>query len=180
MSTVLTNDKAAELRKVYEPRIQELNRLAKEIAESKEKVKDGYLVSGISKLTSMMLDCEQYETEIDPDGEAVLVDRVVKIRRYSNKEELVRHGVDSVMVAGLYVRVPLYLLPANKVKKACRNRFRTVLNPEEFGLPGHDIADYGTFREYSATAYSVVAKFHGSYANDLIRTAREYEHIFLK
>ena len=181
MSTAMVVDQSqiGDLRSLFEPRIKELNAIATEIAKSETKDEYGYLVTGISKLTSMMLDCEQYLIDIDPDGDAILVDRVVKVNRYINNNYLRLHGIDNVVVAGLYIAVPMYLLPANKVKKATRNRWKSIMNPEEFGLPSTELADYGTFKPMSASAYTVMAKFPGNYANEIINMARHYDHIFL-
>lgn len=182
-AVAMKNGQAVDMKALFEPRIKELNALAEEIAQKSriEKKDDfGYLVPGISKLTTMMLDCEQYNVDIDPEGEAVLVDRVVKVNRYADRISLEMHGVDHVVCTALFVAVPMYLLPASKVDKATKNRFRNVIHPEEFGLPGTDVVDYGTIKQLSATAYTAMAKFPGSYANELITTARNYDHVYLK
>lgn len=179
----IENGQAMDMRSLFEPRIKELNALASEIAQkSKQEKKDefGYLIPGISKLTTMMLDCEQYICDIDPDGEAVLVDRVVKVKRYADRISLQLHGVDHVVVTALFMAVPMYLLPANKVDQARKNRYKAVMDPEKFGLPSSDLVNYGTIQQLSSTAYTALARFEGSYANELITTARNYENVFLK
>ena len=173
---VMTND----LRGLFEPRIQQLNAIAEEIIASKTKDEYGYLVTGISKLTSMMLDCEQYDVNIDPDGEAMLVDRVVKVNRYIQNVYLDLHGIDRALVGGLFIAVPVYLLPAHKVEKAMKNRYKSIINPEEFGLPGNDVVNYCTLKPISTTAYMALAKFEGSYANEIITTAKNYDYVYIK
>ena len=173
---VMTED----IRKAFEPRIQQLNAIAEELIATNTKDEYGYLVTGISKLTSMMLDCEQYNTEIDPDGEAILTERVVKVNRYIKNVFLDLHGVDRTVVGGLFIAVPVYLLPANKVNKAIKNRYKSVINPEEYGLPSEEVCNYCTFKPISATAYMAVAKFEGNNANELITTARNYDYVYLK
>lgn len=175
-TVVMTKD----LRSLFEPRIQQLNAMAEEIIASKTKDEYGYLVTGISKLTSMMLDCEQYDVNIDPDGEAVLVDRVVKVNRYIQNSYLDLHGIDRAVVGGLFMAVPVYLLPANKVKQATKNRYKSIINPEEFGLPSNDLVNYCTFKPISTTAYMALAKFEGSYVNEIITTARNYDYVYIK
>lgn len=173
---VMTND----LRGLFEPRIQQLNAIAEEIIASKMKDEYGYLVTGISKLTSMMLDCEQYDVNIDPDGEAMLVDRVVKVNRYIQNVYLDLQGIDRALVGGLFIAVPVYLLPAHKVEKAMKNRYKSIINPEEFGLPGNDVVNYCTLKPISTTAYMALAKFEGSYANEIITTAKNYDYVYIK
>ena len=173
---VMTND----LRGLFEPRIQQLNAIAEEIIASKTKDEYGYLVTGISKLTSMILDCEQYDVNIDPDGEAMLVDRVVKVNRYIQNVYLDLHGIDRALVGGLFIAVPVYLLPAHKVEKAMKKRYKSIINPEEFGLPGNDVVNYCTFKPISTTAYMALAKFEGSYANEIITTAKNYDYVYIK
>lgn len=173
---VMTQD----LRGLFEPRIKQLNAIAEELIASKSKDEYGYLVTGISKLTSMMLDCEQYDVNIDPDGEAVLVDRVVRVNRYIQNSYLDLHGIDRAVAGGLFIVVPIYLLPAHKVQKAMKNRYKSIINPEDFGLPGNDIVNYCTFKSVSTTAYMALAKFEGNYANEIITTARNYDYVYIK
>lgn len=169
-----------DLRQLFEPRIKKLNSIAEEIASGNVKDEYGYLVTGISKLTQMMLDCEQYNVDIDPDGEAVLTDRVVKVNRYIQNSFLDLHGVDRALVGGLFIAVPVYLLPSKKVNQAMKNRFNSVIDPENFGLPSTKLVDYCTFKPISTTAYMAVAKFENNYANEIITTARHYDYVYLK
>lgn len=173
---VMTQD----LKGLFEPRIKQLNAIAEDIASGQVKDDYGYLVTGISKLTQMMLDCEQYNTEIDPDGEAVLVDRVVKVNRYIQNTWLDYHGVNRALVGGLFIAVLVYLLPSHKVEKAIKNRFKSIVEPEEFGLPSEKLVDYCTFKPISTSAYMAVAKFEGNYANEIITTSRNYDYVYLK
>jgi hypothetical protein len=172
--------KNIDLRSLFEPKIKELNEIANEISNSKEKDKLGYVVTGISKLTSMMLDCEQFDTNMEPDEEAYLTEKVVKVNRYVNNKMLDYHGVDRVVVGGMFMTVPVYFLPAKKLEKAIKNKFRSVLDPEKFGLPGTDVVDYATYKYVSPTVYMALAKFEGNYANELITTARNYDYVYLK
>lgn len=174
------NESAMEIKSKYVPKIQKLNQLAGEIIKSGSKDKLGYLIPGMAKLTSMMVDCDQYMVDIDPDGEAVLVDRVVKINRYVQNLFLDMHGVDHVLMGGLFITVPVYLLPAHKVDAAINNRYKSILEPEKFGLPGNDLVNYCTYKPISPTAYMAVAKFDGNYANEVILTAKNYDYIYLK
>ena len=157
--------------------IDQLNSEVQDIIDSGEKERLDYLLPGLAKVNSMMLDSDQFIMDVDPDSEGVLVERLVKIRRYANKAELEYYGIDFVLSAGFFVVVPMYLLPAKKVRKAMRNRWRGVLYPEKFGLPSNELVDYATIKPLSATTYTAVAKFKGSYANNLITTARHYDNV---
>ena len=54
LDSTLTTDFEESMRSKYEPKIKELNSMAEEIARSGKKDEFGYLVVGLSKLTSMI------------------------------------------------------------------------------------------------------------------------------
>lgn len=168
------------MRSKYEPRIKELNSMAEEIAKSGVKDEFGYLVTGLSKLTAMMLDCDQYDLDIDPDGEAVLVDRVIKVNRYIKSVYLNLHGIDHVVIGGLFLTAPIYLLPAKKVNAACKNRHHSVMDPEEHGLPSFEKCHYGTIKPLTSDVYMAIAKFSNNYINEIVNSVRNYDYVFLR
>lgn len=180
LDNTLATDFEESMRSKYEPRIKELNSMAEEIARSGKKDEFGYLVVGLSKLTSMMLDCDQYDFDIDPNGEAVLVDRVIRINRYVNNSYLNFHGIDHVVIGGLFLTAPIYLLPGEKVKAASKNRYHSVMNPEEFGLPSEKVCHYGTIKPLTNNVYMAIAKFENNYVNEIVNSVRHYDYVFLR
>ena len=180
LDSALTTEFKESMKNSYEPKIKELNSLAEEIAKSGKKDEFGYLVVGVSKLTSMMLDCEQYDLDIDPDGEAVLVDRVIRINRYVNNTYLNFHGIDHVVIGGLFLTAPIYLLPAKKIKAASKNRYHAVMHPEDFGLPSEKFCHYGTIKQLNNNVYMAIAKFENNYVNEIVNSVRHYDYVFLR
>lgn len=168
------------MRDKYEPRIKELNSMAEEIARSGIKDELGYLVTGLSKLTSMMLDCDQFDLEYDPDGEPILVDRVIKVNRYIKSVYLNLHGIDHVVIGGMFLTAPIYLLPAKKVNAACKNRYKSVMEPEKYGLPSNEECHYGTIKPLTNNLYMAIAKFPNNYINEIVNSVRNYDYVFLR
>lgn len=181
MENVVGTQFVESVRGKYEAQVKELNEKAVEIANSGLKDEFGYLVTGLSKLTSMMLDCEQYDVDIDPDGEPVLVDRVIKVNRYIKSLYLNLHGIDHVVIGGMFCVAPVYLLPANKVKAASPNRrYLSILNPTEHGLPSERDCNYGTIKQLTNNAYIAIAKFDNNYINEIVNSVRNYDYVFLR
>lgn len=180
MENVVGTQFTESVRSKYEMQVKELNERAVAIANSGLKDEFGYLVTGLSKLTSMMLDCEQYDLDIDPDGEAVLVDRVIKVNRYIKSIYLNLHGIDHVVIGGMFCVAPIYLLPANKVKAASKNRHHCVTNPTEFGLPSESECHYGTIKPLTNNVYIAIAKFNNNYINEIVSSVRNYDYVFLR
>lgn len=137
----------------------------------------GYILPNLRELTEMMADCEQYDLELD--GEAVMVDRVFKLNRYVPKGIMHIHNVRSAMLGGMFVIMPCFLLPAEKVNKAKKNRYKSVLNPEEFGLPSNDVANYATIKQLNSSVYVCLAKMPNAFYSDYITTAKHYDYIFM-
>lgn len=153
---------------------------AEDFLKSGQKKDDSfYLSSSLSKLISWMVECDQNDTEIDQDGSAILTDRVIKIRRYINSTYLTLHGIDKVLIGGLYVVAPVYILPSKKVNKACKNRWKSVRNPEENGLPSNQVCDYATLKPLTSDCYIALAKFDNNYINQIVNSSKSYEYIFL-
>lgn len=172
MSTVVENE---ELRSKIQPRIKQFTKLVEEIRIHDENNEYTYLTYGMSKLFRMMEDCEQYNTEIDPDGDAVLVDKVIRIYRYIPNYLLDMHAITHVVVDGLYIEAPVYLLPSNKCDKAFVKRYKSILDPVAFGLPDNDVVDYSTIKPFSSSAYIALAKFNGNYLNEVIKRVSNYD-----
>ena len=99
-----------------------------------EKDEFGYLVPNLKDLTEMMMECEQYDLDIDPDGDAIFTSRVFKCNRYVPDYILKMHNIRYAKIGGLFVTLPCFILPANKIKAASKNRNKAVMNPEEFGF----------------------------------------------
>lgn len=160
-----------------EERVQALNDLAIETYENGKDDKLSFLIPGVAKLDSMLLDCEQFD-DIDSDGEAVLVERVVRVKRFVSRDELNWKGLDYVSAAGLYIVVPMYLLPAKKVRRAMnKRRGGWIQNPVAHGLPSLDEVDYATLKPLSGTCYTALAKMGDGYINGIISTARNYDNV---
>lgn len=160
-----------------EERVQALNDLAIETYENGKDDKLSFLIPGVAKLDSMLLDCEQFD-DIDSDGEAVLVERVVRVKRFVSRDELNWKGLDYVSAAGLYIVVPMYLLPAKKVRKAMiKRRGGWIQDPVAHGLPSSDEVDYATLKPLSGTCYTAIAKIGDGYINGIISTARNYDNV---
>lgn len=181
MEDVVGTQFVESVREKYESQVKELNEKAIEIANSGMKDEFGYLVTGLSKLTSMMLDCEQYELDIDPNGDAILVDRVIKINRYIKSIYLNLHGIDHVVIGGMFCVAPVYLLPAEKVKAASTSRkYLSILDPIEHGLPSSKECDYGTIKPLTSNVYIALAKFNNNYINEIVNSVRSYDYVFLR
>lgn len=178
MQESLATEFDEEMREKYEPRIRELNAMATEIALSGIKDEYSYVIIGLSKLTSLLLDCEQYDLSIG--SQPTLVDRVIKVNKYTQNSYLDYHGIDRVVVGGLFLVAPIYLLPSSRVHQASKNRFHVVQNPEEFGLPSNKECNYGTIKPLTSGCYMALAKFEGNYINEIVTTARNYDYVFLK
>lgn len=171
-------EKNQDLRSYFEPRIKELTKLSAEIAEKDTKGEYDYMVSDLAKLMRMMNDCEQYITRIDPDGEPILVDRVIRVNRYIKGYLLDMHGIDHTVVGGLFIEAPIYLLPKNKVEKALvGKKVKSILDPESCGLPSFSEADYGTIKLLSGSCYMALAKFPGNYVNEIVSSIRHYDYV---
>ena len=126
-----------------------------------------------------MVECNQ--SNISYGDESVLVDRVVRCHRYIPNYIVDNiHGATKVVVTGLFLVVPMYILPADRIKKARKNRQKALFNPEEFGLPGFDKVCYGTLRELSPDSYSAIAKIPDCWINEYITLSRHYEYVYLK
>lgn len=179
IQSVVQTQYVESVKEKYEEQIKELNSQCEEIAKSGHKDEFGYLIAGISKLTSMMLDCEQYDVSIDPDGEPILVDRVIKVNRYVNSTYLNLHGIDHVVLSGMFLVAPIYLLPANKVNAACKNRHHSVMNPTEYGLPNEQECHYGTIKQLNYNTYIALAKFKNNYINEIVNSVRGYDYVSL-
>ena len=161
-------------------KIEELNKLAVETYEKGEDDNLSYLITAIAKIDSMLLDCDQF-SEIDPNGDAVLVERTIRIRRFVNKADLDMSGIDYVHAAGLYIVAPVYLLPASKIRKAQnKKRGGCIFDPVAYGLPSNDEVDYATLKPLSATSYTAIAKIDdGGLMGSLVSTASHYENVEL-
>lgn len=163
-----------------ETRIKELNAMAEEIAKSGEKGEFDYLVSGLSKLTSMMVDCDQFDLDIDPEGDAVLVDRVIKINRYVEKFYLDFHGIDHVNVGGLFLVAPIYLIPIKRYKAYSRKRRGVVKKLEDYGLPTEKECQYGSMKAINGKLYMALARFNNNLLNEVVTSIRHYDYVFLR
>lgn len=160
-----------------EERVTVLNNLAVETYEEGKDDKLSFLIPALAKLDSMILDCNQFD-EIDSDGNAVLVERVIRIKRFVRKEYLDKKGIDYVSAAGLYIVVPVYLLPAKKIRRAMnKKRGGWIPNPEEYGLPSTEEVDYATLKPLSGTCYTALAKMSDDYINSLVSTAKNYDNV---
>lgn len=163
----------------YEEQIKYLNLNAASLAHDMPEgsVEEMYLSANLADLLSMMIDCGQ--DEVIEGSTVTLVDRVVKINKFIPKSVLYSSGVHYVFCSGLYITVPMYLLPHDRVEKSVHNRYNSVLSPEDYGLPSHDVADYSTIKSYDGDLYSVIPKLKNSYLKEFITSARNYTHVFM-
>lgn len=164
----------------YEDQIKYLNLNAASLAHDMPEgyVEEMYLSANLAELLSMMIDCGQNEG-VENSTQVTLVDRVVRINKFIPKLVLHLSGVHYVLCSGLYITVPMYLLPHDKVEESMNNRYNSVLNPEDYGLPSHDLADYSTIKSYDGDLYSVIPKLKNSYLKEFITSAKNYTHVFM-
>lgn len=164
----------------YEDQIKYLNLNAASLAHDMPEgyFEEMYLSANLAELLSMMIDCGQNE-EIEDPTQVTLVDRVVKVNKIISKSVLYLSGVHYVLCSGLYITVPMYLLPRDRVEKSVHNLYKSVLNPEDYGLPGHDVVDYSTIKSYNGRLYSVIPKLKNSYLKEFITSARNYTNVFM-
>ena len=153
-----------------------------EIIDSNEELKKQYsfLSMGVSRLIEWIIDSNQLELN-DPCDEVKLTTKVVKFHGYVDKAQTDREGVDLLFCGGIFLKAPVYILPADKVNKIWEYRYGCINQSkvEEVGLPPASKANYGTIRQYDQHKYLVIAK-DNSYVSEMIYTASRYEIVYIQ
>ena len=91
------------------------------------------------------------------------------------------HNIRYAKIGGLFVTLPCFILPANKIKAASKNRNKAVMNPEEFGLPSSKQANYGTLKAINSVCYICLPRFEGfRIFEDWIFTSKHIDYIYAK
>lgn len=165
-------------------KLDQLNKEVTRINEEKERTgeRDGnaYLVKGLVDLTQMLLDCDQSRTLDTPDSNPVLTDKVLRVYKYVSQYDIDHNNLKTAFVDGLFIEAKVYLLPKNRCEKAMKNRYNSVLHPEEFGLPSRLLVDYATIKPLDSSSYIAIARTDEcSVINDLIRRVSNYDYVYL-
>lgn len=155
--------------------LKDLKRLIEETSFQVAQSKD-YISIELDKLQEMLRDCEQYSNVSKRIETPILVDSVIMLKKYIPNYLLDINGIDRTVLNGIYVKAPVYLLPYDSVEK-CKTRYG-VNNPELYGLPSHEQADYNTIQEIFTVGYVVLAKFKGNYLNEVLTTPSSYKYFF--
>lgn len=78
--------------------------------------------------------------------EPILVDRIFQIHRPIKYYDLQSTGVYRIpfIHGGMFMILPCWILPSDKISKCRRNRWKAILRPEEYGLPSSKVVNYAT------------------------------------
>ena len=137
-----------------------------------------YMVSQLYKLITKMINCDQDDNSTEEGVYYRKTTKVVRVYRFIPNYVLNYYNQDRVVAGGLYLEVPVYLIDAEVIKKATKNRYNTVLHPEMFSLPGHNKVNYGTLRYIDSHTYMVMAK--GTWLDDWITSPKHYEYVTME
>ena len=186
-SNAKKNDEFSEINSRALTAQEKLNKiydLLETVDSNSKKDEFGYMAPNLAKLTRMLAECEQYDLDIQ--GEPVMVDRIFRTNRVVPKWIMETERVNYVMLGGVFVQLPCYLLPADRVNEAWkhmpgrRTKFASVINPEKYGLPGDDKVNYGTLQYIGEGCYVALAKIPISTTQSYLVSAKHITYVVTK
>jgi hypothetical protein len=171
---------SVEILKKKRDQLQELLKIIDQDPDKKKQFE--YITCGLSKLIDWIIDNDQMELN-DPcmsSDDIYVTDKVVRYHGYLDSVKAQMHGVDYILCSGIFMVVPLYVLPAKLVEEANEDRKVISINhPTKYGLPSNDLVNYATIKAIDGNKYVALAKIPGSYYNEIIYTAKRYDPIYL-
>jgi len=167
MTNIMTIE---EIKQTYEDKLVSL----REILEQSEN--SDYILNGLCKLYESLLENDQFYGEVV--SEPKIVKRMIKSNRYIPNYVLDYWEANRLVLGGLYIMVDLYVFPTSMIRANMKkNRHSGIVHPEEDGLLPDSEVNYGTTKIINDT-YSVAIK-RGSFIDDYIRYASQYEYVTL-
>lgn len=152
-------------------RIEQLEKL-QEIDKKLVNKNELYELQSIYKLMNMMLMVDQY----DMDTTAVRkVRRICKVKKFIPNYILDVNEVERVVSGGMFTELNVWFLPEDLVEEAMKNRWKAILDPVKYGLPGFDEVNYATIQPLGK-GYVALSKDNGVF-NDYIQYARNFEYV---
>ena len=157
-----------------------------------------YYAKSLVELYTKMLENKQYDMTMDLESgkNYKRCKRVLKVKRFIPNHLLDYHGVDRMVIGGLYIVADVYLLPASSLRKCISaSKRKAIINPEAFGLPSPRLVNYGTIQHVNSDVCVAFAKSQLNTAmpelgptdidnqllflNSWIKVASQYEYVNL-
>lgn len=157
---------------VLQSKLDVLDKLSKDSKLSKEEKSEHFMIGQLYKLMTTMLGCDQSNLKTDTYFATTKVNRIY---RYIPNAILDYNKQDRIIAGGLFLEVPVYIISGEIIKKATKNRYGSVIHPEEFGLPSHSEANYSTLINAGGGYYQVLRK--GTWLDDWLKLSRNWEYV---
>lgn len=154
-------------------KIESMEKLAEDKANKVDK-RELYELQQTYKMIHTMVMHDQHEVNF---SEPVKVERLMRVYRYIENYILDIKGIDRIINGGMFTVLPIWILPADKVDKARKNRWGAMLAPTEFGLPDFEEVRYDTIKPLGSNCYYALAR--GSKLDEHILGARHLDYVMM-